>query len=593
MDSVTGLGIVPSSSKVTVFRPFFIQLALPYSVIRGESIAITVVVFNYMDRRLNAEVVIENNNNEFDFAVASDDDHYKPSNNEIHRTDSKRKYITIQPQDGTTVTFLIVPRKLGAIDIKVTATSNEAMDSVLKKLLVKPEGQPQYFNKAVLIDLRETAATTSGVKKNVSIVIPKNAVYASERITLSVIGDLLGPGINNVDDLLQMPYGCGEQNMLNFVPNIVILEYLARANRLTKQIKEKALKHMEVGYQRELTYKRSDGSFSAFGSQDKSGSTWLTAFVVKSFIQARSHIDIDNSVIEGSIAWLMSRQLADGSFDEPGEVHHKAMQGASGVKGSPALSAFVMTAILQDKQMARKNFTNQLARAEQYLIDSLFSSQSAYEIAIITYALHLADSRAVDSAHQKLINFSKKNNDYTFWSVDTKKDNLTDKQSFHFYLPKSSDVEATAYALLTAVLRSDVESSVPIVRWLISQQNEQGGFSSTQDTVIGLQALGAFAGRTSSTTVSVTVKFNYKSEKGELKSRALRIASHNSMVLQRVDLPSDVRDIQIEATGFGSAVAQVSWQYNLAVSAEDPAFFLNPLLGKTSNENFLQLNICT
>lgn len=546
-----------------------------------------------MDRQQNAEVVLENKKDEFDFAVASDDDHYKTGNNDIIRTDSKRKYVTIPPQDGSTVTFLIIPRKLGAIDIKVTATTNVAVDSVLKKLLVKPEGQPQYFNKAVLVDLRETAASNSGIKKNISISIPKNAVHASERITISVIGDLLGPGISNVDDLLQMPYGCGEQNMLNFVPNIVILEYLTRANRITKQIKDKAIKHMEAGYQRELTYKRADGSFSAFGNSDKSGSTWLTAFVVKSFIQAKPHIDIDNSVVESAIQWLMARQLADGSFDEPGEVHHKAMQGGSGAKGSPALSAFVLTAILQDKQLVRKNYTTQLARAEQYLIDSLFSSQSAYDIAIISYALHLADSRAQEAAHQKLTNFNKKSGDFVYWSQDVKKDNLTDKQSFHFFLPKSVDVETTSYALLTAVLRSDVESSVPIVRWLISQQNEKGGFSSTQDTVVGLQALGAFAGRVSSTTVSVAAKFNYGNEKGEIKSRTLRIGSHNSMILQRVDLPSDVRFVEVEATGFGTAVAQISWQYNLAVSGEDPAFFLNPLLGKTSNENFMQLNICT
>jgi len=29
------------------------------------------------------------------------------------------------------------------------------------------------------------------------------------------------------------------------------------------------------GYQRQLTYQRSDGSFSAFGNRDKAGSAWL------------------------------------------------------------------------------------------------------------------------------------------------------------------------------------------------------------------------------------------------------------------------------------------------------------------------------
>lgn len=36
----------------------------------------------------------------------------------------------------------------------------------------------------------------------------------------------MGPILSNLDKLVQMPYGCGEQNMLNFVPNIVVLRYL-------------------------------------------------------------------------------------------------------------------------------------------------------------------------------------------------------------------------------------------------------------------------------------------------------------------------------------------------------------------------------
>jgi len=52
---------------------------------------------------------------------------------------------------------------------------------------------------------------------------------------------------------------------------------------------------LEAGYQRELSYRHDDGSFSAFGSADSSGSTWLTAFVVRAFIAAKAHIFIEKS----------------------------------------------------------------------------------------------------------------------------------------------------------------------------------------------------------------------------------------------------------------------------------------------------------
>jgi CD109 antigen len=64
-------------------------------------------------------------------------------------------------------------------------------------------------------------------------------------------------------------------------------------------------------------------------------------------------------------------------------------------------------------------------------------------------------------------------------------------------------------------------------------------------------------------------------------------------VLQRLEVPSSAKFVEIDAKGFGTAIVQVSWQYNLAVSAEEPAFYINPQIGKTSTENFMQLNVCT
>jgi CD109 antigen len=56
-----------------------------------------------------------------------------------------------------------------------------------------------------------------------------------------------------------MPYGCGEQNMLNFVPNIVVLDYLTSLGKLTPDIEAKTKRYLETGYQREQTYKHDDG----------------------------------------------------------------------------------------------------------------------------------------------------------------------------------------------------------------------------------------------------------------------------------------------------------------------------------------------
>ena len=87
-------------------------------------------------------------------------------------------------------------------------------------------------------------------------------------------GDILGGSVGNLEHLIQLPYGCGEQNMLRFVPNIVALDYLIGSSQVTAGLQARAVGNMRTGYQRELSYRREDGSFSAFGDRDDAGSTW-------------------------------------------------------------------------------------------------------------------------------------------------------------------------------------------------------------------------------------------------------------------------------------------------------------------------------
>lgn len=197
----------------------------------------------------------------------------------------------------------------------------------------------------------------------------------------------MGGAINNLDSLIRMPYGCGEQNMLNFVPNIVILNYLKITNQLSPAVEMKAKKYMESGYQRELTYKHSDGSFSAFGKSDSSGSTWLTAFVARSFRQASGHIDIEDKVIDSALDWLSQIQEPSGNFPEVGRVIHSDMQGGS--SQGVALTAYVLIAFLEDrtKQSAYRNVIN---KAVDYIVRNIEGKEDLYSLAIASYALQLA-----------------------------------------------------------------------------------------------------------------------------------------------------------------------------------------------------------
>ncbi|XP_065072649.1 thioester-containing protein 1 allele S3-like isoform X6 [Ochlerotatus camptorhynchus] len=571
---VYGLGLTRQPRKLNVFLPFFVSTNLPYSVKRGEVVSIPIVIFNYMESDQTADVTFHNTEQEFEFTDVE---------NEVHENAKlelfRKKSIHIPSNSGKTIPFMIKPTKLGHITIKVTATTPLAGDGVERQLLVEPEGLPQYVNKASFVDLRATPE----VNNNFTVEIPKNAVPDSTRVEIAVIGDVLGSTIQNLDSLIRMPYGCGEQNMLNFVPNIVVLDYLKNTNQLTANIEGKAKKFMEAGYQRELTYKHDDGSFSAFGKSDPKGSTWLTAFVARSFKQAAEHISVDEKIIDKSLEWLSDQQSPNGSFPEVGKVSHTDMQGGSGQ--GIALTAYTLIAFLENKNLITK-YQNVINKALDYIVRNTEGLDDNYALAIAAYALQLADHSNKDYTLSLLDTKATTDDDQKWWNKPIPE---ADKKNPWYGKPNSVNVEMSAYGML-AFLEAGLDSdALPIMKWLIGQRNDKGGFQSTQDTVVGLQALAKLAAKITSKNNDVTIVVTYNDN----QQKEMKVNTENNMILQKFELPPSAKDIDIKATGKGFAIVSLGYKYNMNVTGEWPRFVLDPQVNKNSNQDYLHLTVCT
>jgi len=186
MNLQNGLGLTKQPSKLTVFMPFFIYLNLPYSIKRGETIAIQAVIFNYMNDDTSATVTMFNDNQEFKF---------------VERTRNQKKLsktIKAISKSGTPVKFIIKALKVGYITLKLEATASNAGDRIEQKLLVEPEGIPKYVNEAIFIDLKDQ----NKFKQTIEIIVPQDFIPDSLKIEASLIGDILGPTINNLDKLM-------------------------------------------------------------------------------------------------------------------------------------------------------------------------------------------------------------------------------------------------------------------------------------------------------------------------------------------------------------------------------------------------------
>ncbi|XP_048243520.1 CD109 antigen-like isoform X3 [Haliotis rufescens] len=576
VNAQSGLGIAPTSAKIRVFRPFFVSLNLPYSVTRGEQLALQAIVFNYLTQDVDAVVSIPQSKDYLNVVIDA---------NGREQTESKDQTQTVYVKAGgaTSVYFPIVPATLGKIDLTVSARSTLAADAVKRQLLVEPEGTPKEYNVPVLIDLKQATSFS----KNVPITLPQNVVSGSQTARITAIGDLMGPTVSGLDSLLRMPTGCGEQTMLGLAPDVFVTNYLTATKQLTGDIEDKAIKYMESGYQRELTYQHKDGSFSAFGDRDPSGSMWLTAFVIKTFHQAKPYTFIDDDVLTRAVDWMVARQKADGSFPEPGRVIHKDMTGGSN-KGA-SLTAYVLIALLENNDLVgnvQQRIRTATTKALQFLENE--TPADDYSLAIITYALQLAGSTKTDTSFATLNSHAIVKDGFKYWHRPEVK---TTQSTTKYWRPPSTkkaiDIEMTAYALLIFGEKNDFSGGLNIMKWLASQRNPHGGFSSTQDTVLALQALSEFAKMAYSNNFDIQVTVSSGSFRHQFS-----VNQNNALVLQSVELPSIPSSVNVQATGSGIALVEVAVFFNVEAEVEEPTFDVTVTL-LSEDINSITVQTCT
>ncbi|XP_052721975.1 CD109 antigen-like isoform X2 [Crassostrea angulata] len=576
INTASGLGIADTTAKIEAFKPFFVSLNLPYSVVRGEQLVLQANVFNYLSQDTDVLVTLEKND---DFRSIVMD----ASNNPTYVSQTQTSTIHVPSGQAKSVFFPIVPAGLGMIDLTVKAQSPLAADGVRRQLLVEPEGVPKEYNVPILIDLKDSNTFT----KDVPITLPASVVAGSQHVKVTAIGDLMGPTVNNLDKLLRMPNGCGEQTMLGFAPDVFVSNYLSATHQLSSDIEEKAIGFMEKGYQRELTFQHKDGSFSAFGDRDKSGSMWLTAFVVKSFHQAKSLIFIDDETLQRAIDWMISRQNGDGSFPEPGRVIHKDMQGGSA--SGPGLTAFVLISLLENNDLkggVAQRIQTASQRAVSYLEGRVATLSDDYALAIVSYSLALAKSGSAGAAFSRLNNDAIIKDGMKHWHKAQ-----TQTDSHHYWSPPHRqsnpiDIEMTSYALLVYASNNQFTDGLSVMKWITSQRNPQGGFSSTQDTVMALQALSEFAKMAYSSNFDIQMTATAGSF-----SHQFSVNAKNALLLQSVELPTIPSQVTISATGHGMGLIQVSVFFNVEQEIEEPSFEMTVTMMKDTLDA-IQIETC-
>ncbi|KFP12739.1 Ovostatin, partial [Egretta garzetta] len=550
VEELIGFGIsVPAT--LTAFQPFFVDLTLPYSIIRGEEFLLRANVFNYLDHCTSINVLLLDSLDYQAKVISPEDDG------------------CVCAKERQTYVWNIFPKEIGNVVFSITAETKDDgscgdkaprnisivyRDTQIRTVLVEPEGIRREKTKNSLICTKDDA-----VIQDVALDLPTNVVEGSARASFSVVGDIMGTAMQNVHQLLQMPFGCGEQNMVLFAPNIYVLDYLNKTGQLSEEVKSKAIGYLVSGYQKQLSYKHPDGSYSIFGTRDKEGNTWLTAFVYKSFAQASHFIYIDDNVQAQTLMWLASKQKSDGCFRSVGTLFNNALKG--GVDDELSLSAYITIAMLEAGHsglypVVRNAFFCLETASEKNISD-------VYTQALMAYAFCLAGkAEKCESFLRELQKSAKEVDGSQHWEQEERSPSEK-SPSFLDHAP-SAEVEITSYVLLALLYKpdrnqEDLTKASGIVQWIIRQQNPYGGFSSTQDTVIALQALAAYGEATYNSVTQNVVKITSKKP----FEKVFIVNNENRLLLQQTPLPEVPGKYSLRVNGSGCVLMQTALRYNI------------------------------
>ncbi|NXU11553.1 OVOS protein, partial [Pardalotus punctatus] len=559
-----GFGI-SSPVSMTALQPFFVDLTLPYSVTRGEKFNLIANVLNYLNKCVQIRAILE-----------------QSSDHEAEILSSGGNTAMVCANERKTYIWAISPHKLGEVKFVITAEAKESTrgtgnrtspegktiyrDTLFQTLLVEPEGIKKELTQSSLV-----CAKGNKISEQVSLSLPRNLVQGSARAYFSVIGDILGTALRNLDNLLHMPYGCGEQNMALFTPNIYALDYLNKTGQLTEEIRVRGTGYLSTGYQKQLSYKHRDGSYSSFGLRDREGSVWLTAFVYKSLEQAKRYIYIDDNIQSQTLIWLASKQKSDGCFENVGSHFNNALKG--GEEAEYSLTAYVVASLLE----AGHSAAHPVVRSGMNCLETAFHNgvHNLYNQALFAYVYGLAGrEERCQFFLEKLDKAAVRAGGSLYWQRENKPP--AERFSDFYSRAPSAEIEMTSYVLLALLNRTKLTSEhlsyiSRVVYWLIRQQNPYGGFSSTQDTVVALQALAQYGHLTFSKNSHNTVKVHFM----ESRNKIFQVNDKNRFLLQQASLPTIPGSYSVEVNGTGCVYLQTTLRYNIHLPKKVAGFSLS------------------
>ena len=423
-DSKAGSAI----SRVLVRKNVIVRMGTPRFLIQGDEITIPVIAHNYLATPKQAT---------FSLKVAG-----------LDTVSGAQQTVTIASNGEATVLWRLRASKVGTADLTASAITDAESDALELTFPVEPAGVARTLAQSGVLAATATQATAT-------LAYPASTDAAAHTLHLEASSSIAGSLFTALDYLTSYPYGCTEQTMSSYLPNVIVAETLNRL-KVSGHVDDADLHaKMQAGIARLQDYQHDDGGWGWW--KEDSSRVYMTAYVVSGIGMGSTYMPLTGDQ-QGMLARgtsYLNTQLAQHPTMRP-ELR-AAVVYALAESGSTNLGSAL------DAQWSRRNDLEPEALAMTGLAMLQVHDARAAQVAdlLATKAVHQGDLVSWKGSYVPLLDA-----DY------------------------SNDAEATAYAVR---LLAKVDANDPLLagaaQWLMVQRNGGEWWDSTEQTAMVLFGL--------------------------------------------------------------------------------------------------------
>lgn len=425
--SDTKVGV--SNSKVISRKDVILRLETPRFITQGDTVTLSGIVHNYLKQPKSTQISI--------------------SVNGAQLIGPAQKTVTIDQQGEHRLDWQLSTARTGKITLLAKALTNTESDAVELSLDVVPRG------------LRETkvekwVTTDDTAEQQFSLEIPANADLNSRQLRVEVTPSIAGTLFGALDYLTTFPYGCTEQTMSSFLPNIIVSQTLKEFRSTSIRNHNDLQTKVEKGRNRLYAFQHEDGGWGWW--KDDESDPYMTAYVINGLTLAkRAGYEIDDQRV------ARGRERLHGMLDA----------NVDDINSDSGTRAFMIYALAVSGGVDNRHL-EKLYAERQYL--------QPYGRAMLALALSAQkmDQRALEIAGE-IEQTAQVSKATAFWET---------KQTSHAGFSDKHRTEGTAMSLKALARLKPQSSLLPLAaRWLVAERKNAYYWNSTKDTAFAIYGL--------------------------------------------------------------------------------------------------------